>query len=136
MIIDGTVYKPDGKTPAPDTLLYIYHTDSEGHYGRKGQHRHGRYRGWMLTGEDGKYAFWTIRPAPYPNRGGPAHVHMTVTGLDRNEDWVDSIKFEGDPLLKPSDISTKRGGFRNVIRLEKDSEGIWRGTRNLILPPL
>ncbi len=134
MIVEGTVFDPDGVTPAPDILVYIYHTDSEGIYGRKGEHRHGKYRGWMLTGEDGKYSFYTIRPEPYPNRRDPAHVHMTITGLDRKEDWVDSIMFEGDPLLEPRNISEKKGGFRNVIKLTKDSEGILRGTRNLILP--
>ena len=136
LIIDGTVYKPDGNTPANDTLLYIYHTDNEGYYGRKGEPRHGKYRGWMLTGEDGKYSFWTIRPAPYPNRRSAAHIHMTVTGLDRKENWVDSIKFVGDPLLKPHEISKERGGFPNVIPLKKDRDGIWRGTRNLILPKI
>ena len=136
MLIEGTVYKPDGVTPARDTLIYIYHTDTEGLYGRKGEHRHGRYRGWMLTGEDGKYGFYTIKPAHYPNRGGPAHVHMTVTGLDRKEDWVDTIFFEGDPLLTARNRSDKKGGFPNVIKLTGDSDGVLRGTRNLRLEKL
>lgn len=133
MLIEGTVYLADGKTPAPDVLLYFYHTDSEGLYGRKGQHRHGRYRGWMLTGADGRYGFYTIKPEPYPNRGGPAHVHMTVTGLERKEDWADTIFFNGDPLLSERNYSKKRGGVPNVIKLTKDSEGILRGKRDLIL---
>lgn len=136
MLIEGTVYKPDGVTPAPDTLIYVYHTDTEGLYGRQGEHRHGRYRGWMLTGENGRYGFYTIRPAHYPNRGGPAHVHMTVTGLDRKEDWVDTIFFEGDPLLTARNRSDKRGGFPNVIKLTEDSEGVLRGTRDLRLEKL
>src|SRR4030095_5811990 len=49
MIISGTVYKSDGKTVAPNTLIYFYHTDKYGIYGRPGQHQHGRFRGWMLT---------------------------------------------------------------------------------------
>jgi len=133
MLIEGTVYNTDGVTPARDILIYFYHTDTEGYYGRNGEHRHGRYRGWMLTGEDGKFGFYTIKPAPYPNRGGPAHVHMTVTGLHRREDWADTIFFEGDPLLKEGNQSRKKGGFDNVIKLEMDREGILRGTRNLKL---
>src|SRR6185436_382244 len=49
MTISGTVFQSDSKTPAPNTLIYLYHTDFEGYYGRNGQHKHGRYRGWMLT---------------------------------------------------------------------------------------
>lgn len=133
MLIEGTVFKPDGKTPARDILIYFYHTDTEGLYGRSGEHRHGRYRGWMLTGEDGKFSFYTIKPAAYPNRGGPAHVHMTVTGLERKEDWADTIFFKDDPLLSDRNYSAKKGGFKNVIELKKDSEGILRGTRDLRL---
>jgi protocatechuate 3,4-dioxygenase beta subunit len=136
MKIDGTVYETDGITPAADILIYTYHTDNEGLYGRKSEPRHGRYRGWVLTGEDGRYSFYTIKPAPYPNRREAAHVHMTVTGLNRKEDWLDSIMFEGDPFLKPQDISDKRGGYINVIKLTKDTEGILRGTRDLRLPRL
>lgn len=133
MLIEGTVYKTDGKTPAPDVLIYFYHTDTEGYYGRKGQHRHGRYRGWMLTGDDGKFGFYTVKPAAYPNGGEAAHVHMTVTGLERKEDWADSIFFEGDPLLTERDYSKERGGFLNVIKLTTDSDGVLRGRRDLIL---
>ena len=30
MIVYGVVYKNDGKTPAPDVVIYAYHTDQEG----------------------------------------------------------------------------------------------------------
>src|SRR5258706_16341772 len=32
MIISGIIYKADGKTPAKNVVLYIYHTDQTGHY--------------------------------------------------------------------------------------------------------
>ncbi|HUF03424.1 MAG TPA: hypothetical protein VMM38_04540 [Aridibacter sp.] len=133
MLIEGIVFKPDGKTPAPDILIYFYHTDIEGVYGRAGEHRHGSYRGWVLTDKDGKYSFYTIKPEPYPSRSTAAHVHMTLTGLDRKEDWADSIFFRGDPYLGRSDGKSEKGGFENVIDLKKDSEGILRGTRKLRL---
>ncbi|REJ76339.1 MAG: hypothetical protein DWQ47_12075 [Acidobacteria bacterium] len=136
LLVEGTVYKEDGLTPAPDILIYFYHTDTEGLYGRRDQHRHGRYRGWVLTDKNGKYGFYTIKPEPYPSRNNPSHVHMTVTGLKRKEDWADSILFEGDPLLNDRDYSAKKGGFKNVIELKKDAEGILRGTRNLRLWPV
>lgn len=136
MLIEGTVYKEDGKTPAPDTLIYFYHTDTEGRYGRRGEHRHGRYRGWVLTDAKGRYGFYTIKPEPYPSRSTAAHVHMTVTGLDRKEDWADTLFFRGDRYLAASDNRGDRGGFENVIELTKDDEGILRGTRDLKLWPV
>ena len=42
ILISGTVFQSDGKTPAPNVLIYFYHTDSTGHYGRgNGEVRHG-----------------------------------------------------------------------------------------------
>src|SRR5258708_39272775 len=32
MLIRGTIFKSDGKTPAPNVILYVYHTDSKGLY--------------------------------------------------------------------------------------------------------
>src|ERR1700759_3557778 len=76
--INGTVYKSDGKTPAPGVVLYLYHTDETGHYPKKGDEkgwakRHGYIRGWLKTDEKGEYKFVTLRPAPYPGGNEPAH---------------------------------------------------------------
>lgn len=32
VVISGTVDKSDGKTPTPDVVLYVYHTDQTGKY--------------------------------------------------------------------------------------------------------
>ncbi len=32
LIISGTIYQSDGKTPAKDVILYVYHTDQAGRY--------------------------------------------------------------------------------------------------------
>jgi len=34
--ISGIIYKPDGKTPAAGVILYVYHTDQNGIYAKKG----------------------------------------------------------------------------------------------------
>lgn len=137
MIISGTVYNSDGKTPAPNTLIYFYHTDTDGYYNRKrpGEALHGHFRGWMLTDARGRYEFSSIRPAPYPERKFAAHVHMTLTGINFKEDSVDSILFEGDKLISPQDRETsgKKGGFNPILKLEKDANGIWRGRRDIQL---
>lgn len=135
MIISGTVYKPDGKTPAPNTLIYFYHTDKFGIYGRAGQHKHGRFRGWMLTDANGRYEFASVRPASYPNSTQSQHVHMTITTVDRREDWVDSILFEGDKFLtaRERDSSGKRGGFNPIVALKPNKDGIMHAVRDIQL---
>ncbi len=135
--IRGTVYKADGKTPAPNTLIYLYHTDFEGYYGRSSnEHTHGRYRAWMLTGKDGSYAFNTIRPSPYPVNRFAAHIHMTVTTETAREDWIDSILFEGDKLISTQERQSagKRGGFNPILTLTKGEAGLLYGTRDIRLP--
>ncbi len=135
MIISGTVYKADGKTPAPNTLIYFYHTDKFGIYGREGQPKHGRFRGWMLTDAKGRYEFASIRPASYPNSTQSQHVHMTITTLDSREDWYDSILFEGDKFLTARERGStrERGGFNPIVSLERGKDGIMTATRNIQL---
>ena len=132
LLIRGTVYTPEDR-PAPNTLLYFYHTDIHGIYGIGDQHRHGRYRGWVLTDEKGEYSFETIRPASYPNSTVAAHIHMTVTTVEKREDWVDSIVFEGDRFLTSRDRAASRGGFDPVIRLEEKDKGVFSGVRKIKL---
>jgi protocatechuate 3,4-dioxygenase beta subunit len=133
IVIGGTVYKPDGQTAAANTLIYLYHTDVFGIYGREGEPRHGRYRGWMLTDARGRYEFESILPASYPNSTIAKHIHMTVTTEDKREDWVDSILFDGDKFLTSRDRQANRGGFDPVLKLVKENEGVMRGVRDIRL---
>jgi protocatechuate 3,4-dioxygenase, beta subunit len=129
------VFKADGKTPEPNTLIYFYHTNKFGVYGRGSEPKHGRFRGWMLTDRDGRYEFASIRPASYPNSTQSQHVHMTVTTLDKREDWIDSILFEGDRFLTQHERESagRRGGFQPIVALVRGKDGIQRATRDIRL---
>lgn len=136
MVISGTVFQSDGKTAAANTLIYLYHTDIEGYYGRAAsEHKHGRYRGWLLTGRDGRYSFITIKPAPYPVQRFAAHIHMTVTTPTAREDWIDSILFEGDRLIsaREREEAGRRGGFNPIVTLQKGEGGLYYATRDIQL---
>lgn len=105
LLITGTIYKRDGKTPAPDVILYYYQTDINGYYSNKPGLdprvvRHGYIRGWVKSDKDGKYAIYTVRPASYPNTDFEAHIHPSIKepNLD-NEYYIDEFVFDDDPLL-------------------------------------
>jgi len=140
LVMEGRVYELDGKTPAAGVLVYVYHTNAEGIYPRRGDEtgngrRHGYLRGWMKTDDQGRYRFTTIRPAPYPNRRDPAHIHMTLKPPDEEEYWINSTWFRGDPLITEEQrCSLKRpAGPTNIVELKRNSEGGWRGKRDIVL---
>ena len=105
LLVTGTIYKLDGKTPAPDVILYYYHTDINGVYASKQGLdprvvRHGYIRGWVKSDENGKYAIYTVRPAPYPNTNFEAHIHPAIKepNIDK-EYYIDEFVFDDDKLL-------------------------------------
>ena len=142
LILEGTVYEPDGKTPAENVVIYAYHTNSNGIYEKKGNEtgngkRHGYLRGWAKTNANGNYRFHTIKPAPYPNNAEPAHVHMTLKGENFDEYWINATWFEGDRIItkEMTDKLTRTRGFSNIIELTKNEKGILIGTRAIIINP-
>jgi protocatechuate 3,4-dioxygenase beta subunit len=139
MVVSGTVYRRDGRTPAPGVILYVYHTNAGGVYptrgGEKGwARRHGYLRGWMRTDGQGRYQFVSIRPGSYPNSRNPAHVHATVLEDDKTPYYLDDYLFDDDPLLTQQERSRlrQRGG-NGILILTRDADGAWEGRRDIIL---
>jgi protocatechuate 3,4-dioxygenase beta subunit len=138
LVIRGTVYKLDGKSPAPNVIMYFYQTDENGIYVKGGDEegwakRHGYIRGWVKTDENGKYKIYTLKPGSYPSRTEPAHIHLTILEPDGKYYYVDSYYFKDDPLVTESIIvnAEERGG-NGIIELQIKDE-IFYGERNIIL---
>ena len=138
MVISGTIYLPDGKTPAKNAILSVWHTNSKGFYiagGGGAGEEHPRIHGRMKTGPDGKYEFQTIRPAPYPDNSAPAHIHGHISAPNFPE-YPIIYYFEGDKLITEqnrSELNNHRGGTASIIRLNKDKNGTLIGHRDIIL---
>lgn len=104
MTLTGRVFDRAG-SPKAGVIVYAYHTDRAGLYPRPAAavapaaDRHGRLRGWAESGADGRYAFVTIRPAAYPTRDAPAHIHMHVIERGCATYYIDDVMFSDDPLL-------------------------------------
>jgi protocatechuate 3,4-dioxygenase beta subunit len=139
MEIGGHIFRADGKTAAAGVVLYVYHTDAAGLYSPSPEQtgsarRHGHLRGWMRTNERGEYRFTSIRPAAYPGRRIPQHVHPIVKEPGKSEYWIDEYRFDDDPLLTPEERAhaENRGGS-GLVRLEKNGAGVWVGRRDIVL---
>lgn len=139
LVLSGHVFLPDGGTPAPGVVLYLHHTDAEGRYrSRTSTSRGGRgdgiIEGWLVTDAAGQYEITTIRPAPYPEGGMPAHVHVYVKEPERRPYYIDDFVFEGDPYLTPAYRAGQelRGGS-GVVRLTRGPDGSWQGRRDIVL---
>src|ERR1700722_9797416 len=109
MIVEGQVVDEEGK-PLPRTLIEIWQTNAAGRYRHKlddfpapldpNFQGHGR----MLTGENGKYRFLTVKPGAYPwnnhpNAWRPAHIHFSLFGPSFVSRFMTQMYFEGDPML-------------------------------------
>ena len=139
LVMSGTIYQPDGVTPAEGIVLFVYHTDATGYYNKEDDAYDPRLRGWMKTGKDGKYQFRTIKPAPYPKRTTPAHIHAQIYSAQIPEYAIDEYWFEGDPFITPEEkakLLTGRGGFSSIIKLTRNNDGVWSGVRNIKLDSL
>jgi protocatechuate 3,4-dioxygenase, beta subunit len=137
--LTGTVYQPDGRTPASNVILYIYHTDTNGVYPTRGNEtgwdrRHGYIRGWIKTGKDGQYTFYTRRPGQYPNRAAPAHVHATILEPNGSYYYLHDYYFKDDPLLSKEEAAKTglRGGDDRVLTLLPEGD-LLVGRRDIVL---
>ncbi len=108
LLVTGTVYEKDGTTPAPNVIIYYWHTNDSGYYAsRPGLDprvvHHGYIRGWVRTDSAGRYSIYTVRPGPYPGEQMPAHIHLSIKEPALpNEYYVDDLHFDDDPLLIPA----------------------------------
>ncbi|WP_298896388.1 intradiol ring-cleavage dioxygenase [uncultured Psychroserpens sp.] len=136
--VSGTVYKKDAKTSAKDVILYVYHTDQNGRYPTNASSKgwgkdHGYLRTWLKTDKNGRYEFYTTRPASYPNSTVPQHIHITVKEQDINAYYVEDFYFSDDPNITSNILNRKkpRGGS-GVITL-KGNGAIKSANRDIIL---
>jgi protocatechuate 3,4-dioxygenase, beta subunit len=132
LVIAGRVFAPDGDTPVAGITVYAYHTDATGHYTKTGAMRPPRLEGWAKTDAEGRFEFHTIRPAAYPGRSIPAHVHFILWGAGYPRQWVDELRFEGDPFVTPEMLTeaAAAGKFSTVRPLERGTDGALHCTVN------
>jgi catechol 1,2-dioxygenase len=136
MLLSGTIFKEDGKTPLKDSLVEIWQCDESEHYDNTSDGY--LFRGAIITGANGKYAFKTIVPVPYkanPNDEAswrPAHVHMRVS-VANQQDLVTQIYFKGDKYIEKDTWASSPQAVNRILNVVKDSSGESSVTFNVIM---
>ena len=141
LILSGRVLTADGARSAPGAVIYAHHTDHRGFYSRgrpttEWSRRHGLLRGWARTDAEGRYTFITIKPAPYPGRNLPAHVHFFIGEEGRRPYYIDDVVFAGEygVTRRYIDAQELRGGS-GIVRLARRPDGTWLARRDIRLEP-
>ncbi|MEO0468042.1 MAG: YceI family protein [Bacteroidota bacterium] len=137
LCIRGRVFDSNQQAAA-GVILYIYHTDQSGLYANQTDPSfwgsvHGDRRTWIQSDSLGRYQFYTNRPAGYPNRNDPAHIHIFVQLPGHFPTYIDVIEFDDDPRLTPSIRSQRnRRGGSGILCLAREKDW-WIGERDIYL---
>jgi protocatechuate 3,4-dioxygenase beta subunit len=134
----GQVRDAAGK-PVAGVVVYAYHTGADGHYPRDQSLRsssaapHGRLRGWVRSDAQGNYRFDTVRPAGYPGRSDPQHIHLHVIEPGRCTYYIDDIHFDDDPRLAGYARAPQQRGGNGLGHPRRAADGSWQITRDIVL---
>lgn len=122
VIVSGTVFGPDCKTPLAGAIVDVWHADASGKYhsGTKDY----RLRGQMKTDAKGRYQFESVWPGHYDKR--PRHYHFIVS-MPGHAPLTTQCYFVGDPYLGPKDSCQKptcdSSDPERILALGSKSEG-------------
>lgn len=125
--VEGTVRATDG-TPIPDARIEVWEADENGFYDVQYDDDRVAARAHLFTDDNGRYAFWGLRPTPYPiPHDGPvgrmlekvgrspmraSHLHFLVSA-ESYRTLVTHIFVDGDDLL---DSDTVFGVRESLIK--------------------
>lgn len=129
LLIRGTIFGSDCRTPLPRTLLDVWQADARGEYHWKDEDY--RLRGQLLTNERGGYEIATIKPAGYSGR--PAHIHFTIAAPG-HVPLTTQLYFKGDPRLDHDVCGSacKSDDPHRIVELAKEANGL-SGTFDVVL---
>ncbi len=113
-----------------NVILDFWQADENGDYDNNGF----KFRGKVLTDEDGNYNLETIIPGKYLNGSNyrPSHIHLKVQA-EGYEDLVTQIYFEGDVSIQTDHWASDESAINRIIPLNSGIAGDWFGTFDIIL---
>ena len=134
IFVHGRVLDEDGR-PLRGALVEVWQANAAGRYRHKVDGHDAPLdpnfsgAGRMITDDEGRYFFKTIKPGPYPwgnhhNAWRPAHIHFSLFGAGILSRLVTQMYFPGDPL-QPIDpifnsVPDEAARMRMVSRLDME----------------
>ena len=146
LILGGTVFSSDCRTPLPGALIEVWQANSEGVYdvskpGDFTEVSKFHLRGILQTNDKGRYEIETIVPGRYPVPPGlpglekyagvtrPAHIHFRVID-SLHVPVTTQLYFKGDPYL----TKDPWGGHKQTLAVELKQDGkLKRSTFDIVL---
>jgi protocatechuate 3,4-dioxygenase beta subunit len=115
IILSGRVLD-DARRPVPNTVIEIWQANAAGRYIHSKDHWDAPLdpnftgAGRVITDDEGRYRFTTIRPGAYPwanhkNAWRPAHIHLSLLGPAFATRLVTQMYFPDDPLIEIDPIA-------------------------------
>ncbi len=139
VIVQGRVLSPDGE-PIPDAVLEIWQTAASGLYSNQDPKQPDyNLRARQVVGIDGRYAFTTVRPAPYtvPDDGPvgdllratgrhpwrPSHLHFIIQARGFRT-LVTELFPDDDPYLDEDAVFGVREDLTMKYRERHDTKSV------------
>jgi len=136
LYVEGRVHDERGE-PLANVVVDVWQSDSEGFYDVQKELESASLRARFTTDDQGRYAFWTVTPAPYPiptdgpvgkmlevtgrHPYRPAHVHFMLMA-DGCETLVTQIFAEDDPYLDSDAVFGVKDSLVRDFRLMPPGE--------------
>ncbi|MDX1465157.1 MAG: intradiol ring-cleavage dioxygenase [Halomonas sp.] len=136
LYVEGRVHDERGE-PLANVVVDVWQSDSEGFYDVQKELDSASLRARFTTDDQGRYAFWTVTPAPYPiptdgpvgkmlevtgrHPYRPAHVHFMLMA-DGCETLVTQVFAEDDPYLDSDAVFGVKDSLVRDYRLMSPGE--------------
>ena len=134
--ITGTIYLSDGVTPAKDVILYVNQPDEDGNYELKKDEYSKRYvhhRGWVKTGDDGRYTLYTFVPGKFLRSKELKQIHRIIKEPGKPEYAISSFFFNDDPLIPSLTLACRAKAVQSMLRLDDEEDGMYVATKDIKL---
>ena len=133
--VSGRVVDRSGK-PRAGARVEIWQCDAQGQYHHVGEPEGAgdpNFQGFgaVVTDADGRYAFRTIRPAPYPGR--TPHIHFNVVEGGRRR-LTSQMFIEGDPGNERDGLYRRLGSDAKLVTMKLENAGAGlKGALDIVL---
>lgn len=130
LFLSGKLNAIDCDSNIANAVLDFWQADENGAYDNEGY----RFRGKVITDEDGNYNLETIIPGKYLNGSQyrPSHIHLKVQAVGYDE-LITQIYFQGDTDIAADPWASSSSAINRIIPVNPGFAGDWFGNFDIVL---